>query len=117
MSAPTVVSCRASVSAGSGGRRVKPPAGELRPALAAALRGFSQPELAAATAELVARYRQPRAATRAILSTPERVAAYAAYRMPATHAAMQRILEELAEGGFGPRTMICLLYTSDAADE
>lgn len=108
MSAPTVVSCRASVSAGSGGRRVKPPEGELRHALADALRGFSQPELAAATAELVARYRQPRAAARAILSTPERVAAYAAYRMPATHAAMQRILEELAEGGFGPRTMIDL---------
>ena len=83
-------------------------AAELRHALADALRGVSEPELAAATAELVARYRQPRAAARAILSSPARVAAYAAYRMPATQAAMERILGELADGGFRPRTMVDL---------
>ncbi|MDC5699099.1 small ribosomal subunit Rsm22 family protein [Intrasporangium calvum] len=83
-------------------------ASELRTALAVAVAGFPERDLAAATAELVARYRQPRAAQAAILSSEVRVAAYAAYRMPATQAAVQRVLDELAGHGFEPRTMLDL---------
>ncbi|GAA6525870.1 small ribosomal subunit Rsm22 family protein [Intrasporangium sp. DVR] len=81
-------------------------AAELRSALSAALSGFSERDLARATADLVERYRQPRAARGAILSSPVRVGAYATYRMPATHAAMQRVLEDVARTGVRPRTIV-----------
>src|SRR4051812_19257486 len=83
-------------------------AAELRSALARALHGVDERELACATEALVTRYRSVAPAVTPILASPQRVAAYAAYRMPATHAALTRILEELARGGLEPRSMLDL---------
>lgn len=73
-----------------------PPDG-LRSALDAALAAVPSRELADATAALVARYRDVRPAGSPILTTATQVAAYAAYRMPATHAALRRVLRDVAE--------------------
>ncbi len=71
-------------------------AAELRSALARALHGVPERDLARATESLVARYRAVAPADTAILASPAHVAAYAAYRMPATHAALARLLGQLA---------------------
>src|SRR5262245_10777938 len=60
----------------------------LRNALAAELRSFDPRALARATEVRVERYRGEREQGAAILRSDEDVAAYAAYRMPATYAAL-----------------------------
>ncbi|REF29863.1 ribosomal protein RSM22 (predicted rRNA methylase) [Calidifontibacter indicus] len=82
--------------------RVKPLAATLRAALEDELAGRSRTELAAATARLSQRYRRGGAASAPILASDTDVAAYAAYRMPATYAACERALSLAApcyEGG------------------
>lgn len=74
-------------------------AATLRAALEDELAGRSRTELAAATAKLSQRYRRGGAANSPILSGDADVAAYAAYRMPATYAACERALS-LAAGCF-----------------
>lgn len=70
--------------------------------------GVTESELAEATRALVARYRSVRPADAPILWTTSQVAAYAAYRMPATHAALVKVLGDAAFDGFSPRTMLDL---------
>lgn len=69
---------------------------------------MTESELAEATRALVARYRSVRPADAPILWTTSQVAAYAAYRMPATHAALVKVLGDAAFDGFSPRTMLDL---------
>jgi ribosomal protein RSM22 (predicted rRNA methylase) len=83
-------------------------AAELRAALGRAVRGADERELARATEALVARYRSVAPATAPILASRVHVAAYAAYRMPATHAALSRVLEDVAERGLTPRSLLDL---------
>ncbi len=83
-------------------------AAELREALARALRGVDERKLTRATETLVARYRSVAPAGAPILASDDLVAAYAAYRMPATHAALARILQDVAGTGFAPRRMLDL---------
>ena len=83
-------------------------AAELREALARSLRGHSERDLARATEALVRRYRSVAPAAAPILATDVLVAAYAAYRMPATHAALARILGEVGGCGLTPRRMLDL---------
>ncbi|NUR16762.1 MAG: rRNA methyltransferase [Dermatophilaceae bacterium] len=65
-------------------------------------------DLARATEALVSRYRSVAPATAPILASQVHVAAYAAYRMPATHAALSRVLGDLAERGLAPRSLLDL---------
>ncbi|EWT00671.1 rRNA methyltransferase [Intrasporangium oryzae NRRL B-24470] len=87
-------------------------AAALRSALERAVRGVPERDLAAATESLVARYRSVAAASAPILASPVHVVAYAAYRMPATHAALSRVLRDvasaLAGSGLEPRTQLDL---------
>lgn len=69
-----------------------PLASDLRSALDDELAGRPRAALAAATARLSERYRAGGAATTPILADETDVAAYAAYRMPATYAACERAL-------------------------
>lgn len=78
---------------------MNPLAHTLRSALEDELAGRSRAALADATARLSQRYRRGGAATAAILTDEIDVAAYAAYRMPATYAAGERALA-LAAGCF-----------------
>lgn len=80
----------------------------LRTALARAVAGVPERDLAAATEVLVARYRAVAAASAPILASRVHVVAYAAYRMPATTAAMGRVLGVVAGSGFTPETMLDL---------
>lgn len=80
----------------------------LRAALAKAVGGVPARELAAATEALVARYRAVAAASAPILASRVHVVAYAAYRMPATTAAMRRVLGVVAGSGFEPTTLLDL---------
>ena len=61
-------------------------AAALRDAIADVTRGVGSARLTAATEALIGRYRTVAPAGPPILDSAERVAAYAAYRMPATHA-------------------------------
>ncbi|MER7072601.1 small ribosomal subunit Rsm22 family protein [Terrabacter sp. NPDC000476] len=88
--------------------RTPPYAADLRAALARVSRGVDERELARATEVLVSRYRSVAPAGAPILASDVHVAAYAAYRMPATHAALGRVLGELADRGLAPRTMFDL---------
>jgi ribosomal protein RSM22 (predicted rRNA methylase) len=72
------------------------------------VRGVSERDLARATEALVSRYRSVAPATAPILASQVHVAAYAAYRMPATHAALSRVLADLAERGLSPRSLLDL---------
>lgn len=83
-------------------------AAELRAALSRAVRGADERELARATEALVARYRSVAPAAAPILASRVHVAAYAAYRMPATHAALSRVLEDVAGRGLAPRSLLDL---------
>ena len=83
-------------------------ADELRSALGRGVVGVGERELARATEALVARYRATAPAATPILASPVHVAAYAAYRMPATHAALARILADVAATGVMPRTQLDL---------
>ncbi|GAA5030204.1 small ribosomal subunit Rsm22 family protein [Terrabacter aeriphilus] len=88
--------------------RTPPYAADLRAALARVSRGVDERELARATEALVSRYRSVAPANAPILASDAHVAAYAAYRMPATHAALGRVLGELADRRLAPRTMLDL---------
>jgi ribosomal protein RSM22 (predicted rRNA methylase) len=81
---------------------------ELGGALDRACAELSQRELGAAVDKLIARYRDPRPATSPILGSPAAVAAYAAYRMPATWVAVRHALSAFAERapGFRPETLL-----------
>lgn len=83
-------------------------AAELRAALAHSVRGVDERELARATESLVGRYRTVGPATTPILASDVHVAAYAAYRMPATHAALARVLGSVAARGLQPRSLLDL---------
>lgn len=83
-------------------------AAELRAALRHAVRGVDERELARATEALVSRYRSVAPASAPILASRVHVAAYAAYRMPATHAALSRVLGYVAGRGVAPRTLLDL---------
>ena len=83
-------------------------AAELRTALTRAVRGIDERELTRATEALVSRYRSVAPAARPILATRVHVAAYAAYRMPATHAALARVLDDVSRSGLAPRTLLDL---------
>ena len=72
------------------------------------MRGVDERELARATEALVARYRSVAPASAPILASRVHVAAYAAYRMPATHAALSRVLGYVADRGVAPRTLLDL---------
>ncbi|GEO28252.1 rRNA methyltransferase [Terrabacter aerolatus] len=65
-------------------------------------------ELARATEALVSRYRSVAPATAPILASRVHVAAYAAYRMPATHAALAKALGAVADRGLAPRSLLDL---------
>lgn len=80
----------------------------LREALALAARGVPERELTAATEALVSRYRAVAAASAPILASRVHVAAYAAYRMPATTAALRHVLRTVAESGFEPESLLDL---------
>ncbi|GAB3886875.1 small ribosomal subunit Rsm22 family protein [Terrabacter terrigena] len=83
-------------------------AAELRTALTRAVRGVSERDLARTTEALVSRYRSVAPASAPILASRVHVAAYAAYRMAATHAALSRILGELADRDLAPRSLLDL---------
>jgi ribosomal protein RSM22 (predicted rRNA methylase) len=83
-------------------------AAALRDAIADATRGVGSPALATATESLIARYRSVAPAGAPILDSADRVAAYAAYRMPATHAALTRVLQTVAATGVEPVTHLDL---------
>lgn len=72
------------------------------------MRGVDERELARATEALVARYRAVAPASAPILASRVHVAAYAAYRMPATHAALSRVLGYVAGRGVAPRSLLDL---------
>ena len=80
----------------------------LRSALGQAVRAVPERDLTAATAALVSRYRSVAPAGAPILGGATQVAAYAAYRMPATHAALVAVLGELASAGLSPRSLVDL---------
>ena len=83
-------------------------AAALRDAIADVTRGVSSAGLAAATESLIGRYRAVAPAGPPILDSAERVAAYAAYRMPATHAALVRVLGAVAQAGLSPASHLDL---------
>lgn len=74
----------------------------LRAALDDELAGRPRAALAEATARLSERYRRGGAASEPILTGPADVAAYAAYRMPATYAACERALTLAAQSFADP---------------
>jgi ribosomal protein RSM22 (predicted rRNA methylase) len=83
---------------------------ELTAALAKALAGLPTRELAAATNRLIAAYRDQRRGVpvNPIMGSRVEVAAYAAYRMPATYAAVGAALRQAAGlmPEFAPRTLL-----------
>ncbi|MGQ4619062.1 small ribosomal subunit Rsm22 family protein [Nocardia sp. R7R-8] len=81
---------------------------ELVEALDRACAGVPQRQLATSVDRLISRYRDPRPAATPILASTADVTAYAAYRMPATWAAVRSALERFAEQapGFQPTTML-----------
>lgn len=85
---------------------------DLRLAIDMALRGVGQAELRAAAADLSARYRAGHAAAAGpgarYVAGPADASAYAAYRMPATYAAVAAALRELAARmpGWAPRSLL-----------
>ncbi|WP_343986058.1 small ribosomal subunit Rsm22 family protein [Terrabacter terrae] len=83
-------------------------AAELRAALSRVVRGVDERDLARAAEALVSRYRSVGPASTPILASDVHVAAYAAYRMPATHAALARALEAVADRNLQPRSLLDL---------
>lgn len=80
----------------------------LQAALDAELRRYDPRRLARVTNELVERYRGPRAGSAPVLRSEEDVAAYAAYRMPATFAALHAACAATRDQWVGPapRTLL-----------
>ena len=64
---------------------------DLTPALDAVLDGLPADALRRATASLIEAYRSGAPPTQQVLHDPTTAAAYAAYRMPATHAAVSTV--------------------------
>ena len=83
-------------------------AAALRSALGRAASGADAGELARASEALVTRYRSVAPASAPILASRAHVAAYASYRMPATHAALARVLDAVADRGLAPRSLLDL---------
>jgi ribosomal protein RSM22 (predicted rRNA methylase) len=84
---------------------------DLRAALEDALNATPVGELAPAVDGLIARYRSPDAPSHdgeAILARPVDVLAYAAYRMPATYAAVRAALAQVASVLAAPRRLLDL---------
>ncbi len=81
---------------------------DLREALTHAVSGVPVKDLAEAVDSLIDRYRSGRQANCPILSSRADVAAYAAYRMPATYAAVRAVLAHtsLAAPALAPRTHV-----------
>lgn len=81
---------------------------ELVEGLDRACAGVPQRQLAASVERLISRYRDPRPAATPILDSGTDVAAYAAYRMPATWAAMSSVFGRFAElvPGFRPESFL-----------
>jgi ribosomal protein RSM22 (predicted rRNA methylase) len=81
---------------------------ELGAALDKACAVVPQRELAASVDRLISRYRDPRPASVPILASTADTTAYAAYRMPATWAAMRSALAQFAElaPGFRPESLL-----------
>jgi ribosomal protein RSM22 (predicted rRNA methylase) len=80
----------------------------LREALDSALAGTPEPDLARSVSFLVDRYRSDQPAPGPILASAADIAAYAAYRMPATYAAASAALAQFAAlaKDFRPRTQV-----------
>lgn len=70
---------------------------DLTPALDAVLDGLPADALRRATASLIEAYRSGAPPTQQVLHDPTTAAAYAAYRMPATHAAVSRALRHTTD--------------------
>jgi len=82
---------------------------DLRTALEAAVSGTPVAELAPAVERLITRYRSgDPAPADAILASEVDVLAYAAYRMPATYAAVRAVLTQLAQAvpGISPSSLV-----------
>jgi ribosomal protein RSM22 (predicted rRNA methylase) len=81
---------------------------ELGAALDEACAGVDQRALTASVNQLISRYRNPRPASTPVLGGPVDTIAYAAYRMPATWAAVRTALGRLIELApeFQPRTLL-----------
>jgi ribosomal protein RSM22 (predicted rRNA methylase) len=83
---------------------------DLRQGLDAALHGYRPQELAASVERLVGRYRKGIPAATPVLAAPIDVAAYAAYRMPATFVAVRAAMLSASElvPAFAPTSLIDL---------
>ncbi len=79
---------------------------ELRTALSGALAEVHGRDIGPAVRRLIARYRSGDVPRTPILDGVEAVTAYAAYRMPATYAALREVFDQL--GHLAPRTMLDL---------
>ncbi|WP_218027257.1 small ribosomal subunit Rsm22 family protein [Nocardia vaccinii] len=81
---------------------------ELVEGLERACAGVPERQLAASVDRLISRYRDPRPAAAPILGSAADVTAYAAYRMPATWAAVRSVLGRFRElvPGFQPRSFL-----------
>jgi len=79
---------------------------QLRAALADELADVRGRDIGPVVRRLIAGYRSGAMPIAPILDSPEAVTAYAAYRMPATYAAVSRVLSQL--GQLEPRTMLDL---------
>ncbi|MBA2554790.1 MAG: rRNA methyltransferase, partial [Geodermatophilaceae bacterium] len=79
---------------------------ELAAALADELADVRGRDIGPVVRRLIAGYRSGEMPIAPILDSPEAVMAYAAYRMPATYAAVSRVLSQL--GQLEPRTMLDL---------
>ncbi len=83
---------------------------DLKRALDDALEQFRSDEIAATVQQLIAQYRAPEGVRSSVLRSDRDVAAYAAYRMPATYAAVRSAMQALAHAapGFSPTNQIDL---------
>ncbi len=94
----------------NGGAATEELAAELRTALEHYTEGFDVARVTRRVEALSARYRAVGPASSPILRTPEHVAAYAVYRMPATFAAAASALRQTAQARLGltPATLLDL---------
>lgn len=83
---------------------------DLRRALDDALGQFRSDDIAATVQQLIAHYRAPEGVRSSVLRSDRDVAAYAAYRMPATYAAVRSAMQALALAApnFSPANQIDL---------
>lgn len=81
---------------------------DLRDALDDAVAGIAVRDLTAAVERLIDQYRSGAEPAEPILRSGTEVAAYAAYRMPATFAAVRAVLGQVAAAGLRPRTQLDL---------